>query len=59
MGAFQNSYASDMTRTVHVGPAKARFRRTYKAVLEAQQAAIDAVRDGVSTKAVDRAAATF
>ena len=58
MGAFQNAYASDMTRTLHVGPVTRRFRRTWRAVLEAQQAAMDAVRDGASTRSVDRAART-
>jgi Xaa-Pro aminopeptidase len=45
-----------MTRTVHAGPAGAKFRRVYRAVLEAQLAAVDAVRDGATTKSVDRAA---
>jgi Xaa-Pro aminopeptidase len=56
MGAFRAGYASDMTRTVHVGAAGAKFRRAYKAVLEAQMAALHAVRDGATTKSVDRAA---
>jgi len=56
MGAFRSGYASDMTRTVHSGPAGVRFRRMYRAVLEAQLAAVDAVRDGATTKSVDRAA---
>ena len=29
-----------MTRTVHVGPATAKYKRAYRAVLEAQLAAI-------------------
>jgi len=56
MGAFRSGYASDMTRTVHTGPAGARFKRVYRAVLEAQMAAVAAVRDGATTKSVDRAA---
>lgn len=56
MGAFRDGYASDMTRMVHVGPASAKYKRAYKAVLEAQLAAVAAVRPGVTTKAVDRAA---
>lgn len=56
MGAFYGDYASDMTRMVHFGKADARYKRAYRAVLEAQLAAIDAVRPGVTAAAVDRAA---
>ncbi|MGA3044122.1 MAG: Xaa-Pro peptidase family protein [Bryobacteraceae bacterium] len=56
MGAFQDGYASDMTRMLFLGPPGARVRRLYRAVLEAQLAAIDAVRPGVTTARVDRAA---
>ncbi len=56
MGAFQDGYASDMTRMLFVGKPTPRVKRTYRAVLEAQMAAIAAVRPGVGTAAVDRAA---
>lgn len=56
MGAFRDGYASDMTRMLHLGKAGSSYRRAYKAVLEAQLAAIDAVRAGVSAGRVDRAA---
>jgi Xaa-Pro aminopeptidase len=56
MGAFQNGYASDMTRTFFVGSAPRKVAQLYKAVLEAQLAAIDVVRPGVKASAVDRAA---
>jgi Xaa-Pro aminopeptidase len=56
MGAFQDGYASDMTRMLFLGAPTARVKRLYRAVLEAQLAAIDAVRPGVSTARVDRAA---
>jgi len=56
MGAFRDGYASDMTRTLHVGKATAKFRSVYKAVLEAEMAAIDAVRAGVTAASVDAAA---
>ncbi len=56
MGAFRDGYASDMTRMVHLGPASTKYKRAYKAVLEAQLAAIAAVRPGATTHAVDRAA---
>jgi Xaa-Pro aminopeptidase len=56
MGAFRDGYASDMTRMVHVGPATPKYKQAYRAVLEAQLAAIDAVKPGATTNAVDRAA---
>jgi Xaa-Pro aminopeptidase len=56
MGAFRDGYASDMTRMVHVGPATAKYKRAYRAVLEAQLAAVEAVKAGIATNAVDRAA---
>ncbi len=56
MGAMQNGYASDMTRMLFLGVPSAKVKRTYRAVLEAQLAAIDAVRPGVEASAVDAAA---
>jgi Xaa-Pro aminopeptidase len=56
MGAFQDGYASDMTRMLSVGTPSAKVKRMYKAVLEAQLAAIDAVRPGAATASVDAAA---
>ena len=56
MGARVAGYCSDMTRTFAVGKLVPKARRMYKAVLESQLAAIDAVRPGVASSAVDRAA---
>ena len=56
MGAFQDGYASDMTRMLFLGAPGARVKRLYRAALEAQLAAIDAVRPGVTTARVDRQA---
>jgi len=56
MGACREGYASDMTRTLFLGRPTARAKRMYRAVLEAQLAAIAAVRDGVAAAGVDRAA---
>ena len=56
MGAFRAGYASDMTRMVHVGAPSGKYKKAYKAVLEAQLAAIAAVKPGVKTSAVDKAA---
>ena len=55
-GVILAGYCSDRTRTVHVGRPSANARKTYAAVLEAQQAAIAAVRPGASAVAVDAAA---
>jgi Xaa-Pro aminopeptidase len=55
-GVILAGYCSDRTRTVHVGQPSAEARRLYEAVLEAQQAAIAAVRPGVSAAEVDGAA---
>jgi Xaa-Pro aminopeptidase len=55
-GIILAGYCSDMTRTVHVGQPTGDERRMYDAVREAQQAAIDRVRSGVSAGQVDQAA---
>ena len=56
MGAQQEGYASDMTRMLHIGAPSAKTKKMYRAVLEAQLAAIDTVKAGVATAKVDRAA---
>lgn len=56
MGARVAGYCSDMTRTYAVGRWSQRARRMYRALLESQLAAIDAVRAGVTCDRVDRAA---
>jgi Xaa-Pro aminopeptidase len=55
-GVILGGYCSDMTRTVYVGHVDDRSRSIYKAVLEAQQAAVAAVKDGVAAGEVDAAA---
>jgi len=56
LGAILAHYCSDITRTVYVGRAPARVKKWYGAVLEAQTAAIAAVRDGIACGDVDAAA---
>jgi Xaa-Pro aminopeptidase len=56
MGASVSGYASDMTRTLAVGRIHPEGKRMYRAVLEAQLAAIAAARPGVTAAHVDRAA---
>jgi Xaa-Pro aminopeptidase len=56
LGVILGHYCSDITRTVYVGRASKRIRTWYTAVLEAQAAAIGAVKAGVSCGDVDAAA---
>jgi len=55
-GIILGGYCSDMTRTVYMGKPKARERAAYEAVLEAQEAGVQAVRAGASCGEVDEAA---
>jgi Xaa-Pro aminopeptidase len=55
-GVILAGYCSDQTRTVYVGHPSGEARRVYQAVLEAQQAAVEAVRPGRSVGKVDRVA---
>jgi Xaa-Pro aminopeptidase len=56
MGASQEGYASDMTRVSHTGAPPKRILKLYKAVLEAQLAAISVIKAGITTGQVDAAA---
>lgn len=56
MGACLNGYNSDMTRTVAVGHPSDEMRRVYLAVLEAEEAAVRAVRPGVRAADLDKIA---
>jgi Xaa-Pro aminopeptidase len=56
MGATVDGYASDMTRVAYAGTPPKRIRDLYRAVLEAQLAAINAVRPGIPASKVDAAA---
>jgi len=55
-GVILKGYCSDMTRTVYLGTPRSNERGAYNAVLEAQQAAVDAVVAGISCGEVDEAA---
>jgi len=56
LGAILAHYCSDITRTFYLGRAPARIRGWYRAVQEAQIAAIAAVRSGAGCGEVDAAA---
>ena len=56
LGAILGHYCSDMTRTVHLGRASKRVQAWYRSVQTAQQAAVAAVKAGVTCGEVDAAA---
>ncbi|MBX6766782.1 MAG: aminopeptidase P family protein [Actinomadura rubrobrunea] len=55
-GAMPSGYCSDSTRNYCIGEPPAEYRAYYRVLQEAQQAACDAVRPGVTPEAVDAAA---
>ncbi len=55
-GARYNGYCSDMTRTVVLGKASDEMKNVYQTVLNAQKAAIAAMKPGATGKEVDAAA---
>lgn len=55
-GGVYDGYCVDLTRTVQLGAAPAPLRELYGAVVEAQQAALAAVKPGVASSRVDAAA---
>lgn len=55
-GGVYGGYCVDLTRTVAIGQPDAEMQRVYGAVLEAQKAAIQAVRPGVRASTIDGAA---
>lgn len=55
-GCVYQGYCSDMTRTVVIGRANERQREIYGIVLDAQEAALKAIRPGLTGAAVDQVA---
>jgi len=55
-GARYDGYVSDLTRTFGFGTMPARVREIYEIVLDAQLAAIAAIKPGVELRAIDAAA---
>ncbi len=53
IGALQDHYCSDMTRTVCIGPVPEKLQEVYGIVLEAQLAAERAIRPGMTGKEAD------
>ena len=56
IGSSYKGYCSDMTRTVFYGEPDEESRRVYETVCQAQEAAIKAVRPGVTFASIDRVA---
>lgn len=52
-GAIVDGYCSDMTRMIALGQPNAKQTKLFQAVLDAQAAAIDAIRPGVECRTVD------
>lgn len=55
-GARLNGYCSDISRTLALGPPDETFQKVYQVVKDAQSMAIEAIKPGMSTQAVDRIA---
>jgi len=55
-GAVYGGYHSDMTRTIFMGKATAKFKKVYNTVLEAQTAAVKALKVGIACNRVDAVA---
>ena len=55
-GALYKGYCSDLTRTLMLGRVSAKMKQIYKIVLDAQLAAIDFLRPGVTTRQADKVA---
>nr|WP_200793454.1 Xaa-Pro peptidase family protein [Caminicella sporogenes] len=55
-GCVYNGYCSDMTRTVVIGKATERQREIYEIVLQAQKAALENIRAGITGFEVDKIA---
>jgi len=55
-GGLMFGYGSDTTRTVSVGEARAEVRDVHEVVRQAQQAAVNVVRPGVTCQDIDRTA---
>ena len=55
-GARLHGYCSDTSRTIILGEAEKTFKKVHRTVLDAQKYAIDTIRAGANSKAVDAVA---
>ena len=58
-GARLNGYCSDISRTVVIGKPDRTFEKVFQTVLGAQRAAIEAIKPGMRSKAVDKIARDY
>lgn len=58
-GAVYQGYCSDLTRTVAITPATDEQRKVYKAVLKAQEKALEALKAGLPGREVDTLARSY
>ncbi|NQT09661.1 MAG: aminopeptidase P family protein [Desulfobacteraceae bacterium] len=58
-GAKINGYCSDISRTLVIGKPDKLFVKVYETVLNAQRMALDAIRPGLSSRAVDKIARNY
>jgi Xaa-Pro aminopeptidase len=56
LGAILGGYAADMTRTLYLGKPRSRVRSFHRAIVEAQQESVEAMRPGARAGDVDAAA---
>lgn len=58
-GTVLEGYCSDISRTLFVGPPDDTFKKIFNIVLEAQERAIESIKEGVSTKKIDAIARSY
>jgi Xaa-Pro aminopeptidase len=58
-GCVYNGFCSDMTRTISVGEPSAEMKKIYDIVKHSQQLALDAAKQGITTKQLDSVARDY
>lgn len=58
-GSRLGGYCSDMSRTIVLGKPDTRFKTVYQVVRDAQAMAIEAIKPGISTQAIDKIARDY
>lgn len=58
-GCIYNGFCSDLTRTISVGDPSDEMRKIYDVVLASQQKALEAAKEGITTKQLDNSARNY
>ena len=58
-GVKLNGYCSDISRTLFIGKPDAMFKKVFNTVYDAQKRAIDAIKPGITGKAIDDIARSY